>query len=133
MNITQQQKELTQRRTALALQVEIPSMAEYAVKWQKLGADFDAIGWKNNASICYSNAARYGAMDEDEYMRLLERVPVRLERKNDLRECFSCGTYTKHVSLASPDGIFLGWMCGCGEFLPATSIEKEQLINVQTP
>jgi hypothetical protein len=114
------QKELTARRTALALMVEIPDIAAYAIQWKKLGADFDAAGWKNNAAICYSNAERYGKMDAGEYQRQLEAIPVSLEKVEIRRwdnpnerilPCVVCKTDTKHVRLTS------GWMCGCGEFI----------------
>jgi hypothetical protein len=122
-DITQHEKELTKRRTELALMVEIPDIAAYAVEWSKLGAEFDAAGWHNNAAICYSNAERYGAMDQGAYERLLQEFPVTLKKNENLKECKTCGTFTKHVALATPEGRFIGWMCGCGEFSPATTAE----------
>lgn len=116
--------ELTARRVALALQVEIPNMAAYALEWSKLAADFEAVGWKANAEICRSNAKRYSAYDEGAYQRMLEEIPARLEPARQWSDpsermlyCGECDTWTKHVRLDSPGGEHLGWMCGCGEFV----------------
>ena len=108
MMITETQKQLTERRTALALQVEIPDMATYALEWKKLGADFEKVGWVNNAKICYSNAERYGAMNRGKYERMLEEIPVKLENTSQMiidsngvvaqrsLFCLSCDDWTPH-------------------------------------
>ena len=120
------QKQLTARRTELALMVEIPDIAAYAVEWKKLGAEFDAAGWKHNAEICYSNADRYGKMDAGEYQRQLEEIPVMLDKielpkwdnlNERLLDCIVCETTTKHVRLTD------GWMCACGFFVEVISYD----------
>lgn len=60
--------ELAKRRTELVLQKDIPDMAAYADEWNKLGTDFEALGAKANAAICFSNWKRYGGL-RDAYKR----------------------------------------------------------------
>lgn len=118
IQIPQLQKELSARRLALALQVDIEDMAAYAIEWKKLAAEFDSAGWIANAEICHSNAERYGRYDVGAYQRRLEEIPVRLEpmpQWSDPEErtlyCQVEGTWTKHVRLTD------GWMCSCGTFV----------------
>jgi len=139
--ISQLQKELTDRRTALALQVDIPDIAAYALAWNQLGADFTAAGWPHNAEICYSNAARYGSMDQCAYHRSLERLPfVSLEKCEPIPQwsdpderilmCGFCGTYTKQVRLDTPSGEQIGWMCSCGTYTEARAYANvEELLK----
>ena len=60
--MTDQEAKLTaliDRRTTLALQNEIPDFAKYAEEWNKLAADFRALGALHNAAICDANWKRY--------------------------------------------------------------------------
>lgn len=141
--ITAKQKELTARRTELALKVDIEDMAQYALDWNILGADFEAAGWHNNAEICFSNAARYGAMEPGEYERLLEesspivrlvkvdgvdmaeRIPQWTDPNERMLPCGVCGTWTKHVALHEAiTGPVVGWMCGCGTLTEVKSVDE---------
>jgi hypothetical protein len=122
--ISQLQKQLTTRRTRLALQTKILDIAAYALEWSKLAAEFEQAGWVHNAGICSSNAARYGAMDAGAYRRLMEEIPVTLEKDENIKMYTVCDTFTKHVRLDSPEGEFIGWMCGCGTFVPVLTTEK---------
>lgn len=65
--------ELIHRRILLALQSDIPDMLSYAEEWNKLGAEFDAIGATANAAICWSNWKRYKTMGEDGYTRFWDK------------------------------------------------------------
>jgi hypothetical protein len=139
--ISQLQKDLTDRRTRLALQINIPDLAAHALEWNKLGADFAAAGWPNNAGICFSNAARYGAMEPGEYQRLLQELSpiVRVVKVGDVEQvemmpewvdpdermlaCATCDTWTKHVRLTD------GWMCSCGTYIEAVTVASvEELL-----
>jgi hypothetical protein len=51
--------ELVRRRIELALYTERINMAEYAEEWNKLSADFAALGMVSNAAFCESNWLRY--------------------------------------------------------------------------
>jgi len=51
--------QLINRRTALELQTEIPDMKDYSEAWNKLGADFLAVGMENNAAYCFEHWLRY--------------------------------------------------------------------------
>ena len=52
-------QELVNRRIDLALQSEIPDMEKYAEQWNRLAADFRAMGAMSNAALCESNYNRY--------------------------------------------------------------------------
>jgi hypothetical protein len=80
--------DLIERRTALSLQSNISDMAEYAEEWNKLAADFDAIGFAANAEMCRSNWMRYRQYDPVEVVRLVEGsfaeiIPVMSDRESD--------------------------------------------------
>lgn len=54
--------DLLSRRARLALMTDIPDMFWYAEEWNKLAADFTAIGFVHNAEMCTSNWNRYMQM-----------------------------------------------------------------------
>ena len=70
MNIDPQT--LINRRTALSLQNIIPDMDAYAEEWNKLSADFAALGMLANAAMCNKNYQHYKEIADGEYIRLIE-------------------------------------------------------------
>lgn len=64
---------LIDRRFELEGMTEIPDMQKYADEWRKLAADFDTLGFFNNAGMCWSKAAHYSRMS-GEYVRKFEEV-----------------------------------------------------------
>jgi hypothetical protein len=69
-------QQLISRRIALAMQTNIPDMDEYAEEWNKLAADFEAMGMQANAALCWSNWRHYKVMDGDHYIRVFDSDPV---------------------------------------------------------
>lgn len=63
---------LINRRTALSLQNIIPDMDAYAEEWNKLSADFAALGMLVNAEMCNKNYQHYKEIADGEYIRLIE-------------------------------------------------------------
>lgn len=63
---------LINKRIALSLQNIIPDMDAYAEEWNKLGADFAAIGMLANAEMCNKNYQHYKEIADGEYVRLIE-------------------------------------------------------------
>lgn len=63
---------LINKRIALSLQNIIPDMDAYAEEWNKLGADFAAIGMLANAEMCFKNYKHYREIADGEYIRLIE-------------------------------------------------------------
>ena len=70
MNLDQQT--LIKKRIALSLQSIIPDMDAYAEEWNKLSADFTALGMLENAAMCFKNYQHYKEIANGEYIRLIE-------------------------------------------------------------
>ncbi len=68
--------QLISRRIALAMQTNIPDMQIYAVEWNKLAADFEAVGMQCNAALCLSNWRHYTTMDAAHYVRIFDASPI---------------------------------------------------------
>ena len=66
-------QDLLKRKAQLALMQNIPSMADYAEEWNKLAADFLAIGFTACAEDCFACFVRYRDMALGEYVRLIEQ------------------------------------------------------------
>jgi hypothetical protein len=66
-------KDLIKRMMDLAGMQNIPSMAAYAEEWNKLGADFQAIGFENTAANCRARFEHYRDLNPGEYVRLIEQ------------------------------------------------------------
>ena len=56
----------------LSMQNEIPSMAEYAAKWQALALQADAHNRPSMAAMCKARADHYGKYDKVAYIKLVE-------------------------------------------------------------
>lgn len=72
---------LIDKRFELEAMTNIPSMAEYALEWGKLAADFRAADMLANAELCQSKAEHYYRLADVEYVRLeqtgyVELIPV---------------------------------------------------------
>ena len=67
--MTTQTDPLMDRYCELAKMIEIPSMAEYAIAWQKLAADAHAQERYNLAAMCAERAKYYGGMEKGSYER----------------------------------------------------------------
>ena len=65
-------QDLIKKRIALSLQNIIPDMDAYAEEWNKLSADFAAIGMLENAEMCNKNYQHYKEIADGEYIRLIE-------------------------------------------------------------
>lgn len=65
-------QELIARRMALSLQSYIPNMAEHVENWNKLRADFEALGMLANVATCQKNYEHYKEIADGEYIRLIE-------------------------------------------------------------
>lgn len=63
---------LIKKRISLSLQNIIPDMDAYAEEWNKLSADFTAIGMLANAVMCFKNYQNYKKIADGEYIRLIE-------------------------------------------------------------
>ena len=78
-------QDLMERKRKLEQMNEIPDMAKYAQDWQKLAADFRAIGFVFCASYCQSRGDHYGKEAGGEYIKLVDGVfaeMILLERDN---------------------------------------------------
>lgn len=140
MMMTAREKKLSRRRMELAQRQNITDMAQYALEWNQLGADFAAIGWTGNAEICYAKASHYGALEPGAYERLLDESSpiVRVDRIGEVERlpqwtdpdervlfCGTCDTWTKHVALHKAiAGPVTGWMCGCGSLVEMVTMEQ---------
>lgn len=63
---------LISRRIELSLQNIIPDMDAYAEEWNKLSADFAALGMLASAEMCFRNYQHYKEIADGEYIRLIE-------------------------------------------------------------
>jgi hypothetical protein len=64
--------DLMERKRTLEQTNEIPDMAQYALDWQELAADFRAIGFVFCASYCQARGDHYGKEAGGEYIKLVE-------------------------------------------------------------
>lgn len=69
---------LISRRIALAMQKDIPDMAVYADEWNKLAAEFEAVGMTCNAALCLTNWRHYAGLDAAHYIRFFDESFVTL-------------------------------------------------------
>ncbi len=63
-------EQLVGERTRLALTTEIPDMAAYAEAWNKLAAEFEAVGARVNAAICRANWRHYASLVPGAYAQV---------------------------------------------------------------
>ena len=103
-DISTVERELANRRHALASTTTIPNMWEYADAWNKLGADFRAIGYTANAEKCYEKSMRYGAQAGP------RNIPLAPFRK---AYCENCGDWTDHALNITQDNYTCS-QCGNG-------------------
>ena len=103
-DISTDERELANRRHALASMTTIPNMWEYADAWSQLGADFMAIGYMVNSEKCYQKAMHYSAQAGP------RNTPLAPFRKV---YCENCGDRTKH-SLNITQDSYTCLQCGTG-------------------
>jgi hypothetical protein len=65
-------QDFMERKRTLEQMNEIPDMAQYAQDWQKLAADFRAIGFVFCASYCQARGDHYGKEAGGSYIKLVE-------------------------------------------------------------
>ena len=68
-------QDLLKQKLQLSLLQNIPSMAEYADAWNRLAADFEAIGFTACAAECRARFEHYRDLNPGEYIRLID-LPV---------------------------------------------------------
>lgn len=104
-SISDQARILSNRMTTLNMMKEIPSMRQYAEAWNKLGADFKAIGYTSNSERCYKRFEHYiqQAASEPEPTS----APAQPYR---YLYCETCKTWTQHALNMTGDT----YVCGCG-------------------
>lgn len=95
---------LSARMIELSTMKEIPSMRQYAEAWNKLGADFKAIGYAANSERCYRKYEYYRKQIGNEPEPAAPAQPYRY------LYCDVEKTWTQHVLNMTGDT----YVCGCG-------------------
>jgi len=72
--------DIFKRRLELAQLTDIPDMAAYALEWEKLAAEFDAVGMYCNGDLCRTKAAEYAALPAGHWTRRVDD-PIRILEK----------------------------------------------------
>lgn len=65
-------QDFMERKRTLEQMNEIPDMAQYALDWQKLAADFREIGFVFCAEYCQSRGNHYAGIAGGSYIKLVE-------------------------------------------------------------
>ena len=99
--------QLADRRHALAMMTEIPDMWQYADDWNRLGADFAALGYLANAEKCYEKAKHYHAAAGPQPAAQIPVQPYKIAF------CATCNTWTQHALNVTGDY----YSCACGDGL----------------
>lgn len=103
-DISDRARELSDRRHALATMTVIPDMWKYADEWNRLGADFAALGYSANSEKCFQKSMHYAAQAGP---RPQPPQPYKVAF------CVTCDTWTQHALNVTGDY----YSCACGDGL----------------
>lgn len=106
-DISPETRILSDRMHSLSMMTEIPDMWEYAEAWNKLAADFKAIGYESNAERCIKKFEYYREQkirEENNQLRNLVNQSFRT------LYCPTENTWTRHALNLTGDT----YVCGCG-------------------